>query len=284
MSSSSDNFNYARSTGIHSVAGAAIFAALYAIILPYFTFRAIRNPTYVLIILTLFCAIRVTAFVMRAVLAGSDSAGSDLGLVIGETIVYSVGFFGLLYSVYNLVLDRELLSGNEMRNNPISRITSNRHLIRIALMAAVVVGIIGSTYISSTKPSDLSLSKTLRRVSVIIFLVVTALLALHTLFLVRQENAALRRGSLQRTSFGATYGMYILCLIVIFLLIREIYLTISTLNNVSHQDEAVWYPLAALPELLAVFLFAVPGLVPDKRDLVTYAHGPQKDPESTELA
>lgn len=78
--------------------------------------------------------------------------------------------------------------------------------------------------------------------------------------------------------------MYILCLIVIFLLIREIYLTISTLNNVSHQDEAVWYPLAALPELLAVFLFAVPGLVPDKRDLVAYAHGSQKNPESTELA
>ena len=51
-------------------------------------------------------SVRVTAFVMRAVLAGSDGAGSDLGLVIGEMIVYSVGFFGLLYSVYNLVLDR----------------------------------------------------------------------------------------------------------------------------------------------------------------------------------
>ena len=62
-------------------------------------------------------------------------------------------------------------------------------------MAAVVVGIIGSTYISSTKPSDLSLSKTLRKVSVIIFLVVTALLALHTLFLVRQENAALSKST-----------------------------------------------------------------------------------------
>lgn len=43
---------------------------------------------------------------MRAVLAGSDSAGGDLNLVIGEMIVYSVGFFGLLYSAYTLVLDR----------------------------------------------------------------------------------------------------------------------------------------------------------------------------------
>lgn len=43
---------------------------------------------------------------MRAVLAGSDSAGTNLGLVIGESIVYSVGFFGLLFSAYILVLDR----------------------------------------------------------------------------------------------------------------------------------------------------------------------------------
>ena len=50
--------------------------------------------------------VRVTAFVMRAVLAGSDSAGEDLNLVIGELVVYSVGFFGLLYSAYTLVLDR----------------------------------------------------------------------------------------------------------------------------------------------------------------------------------
>jgi len=78
--------------------------------------------------------------------------------------------------------------------------------------------------------------------------------------------------------------MYILCLIVVFLLIREIYLTITTFQNISHQNEAAWYPLSALPELLAVLLFAVPGLVPDKRDLVAHAHGRGKDPESTELA
>jgi hypothetical protein len=50
--------------------------------------------------------VRVTAFVMRATLAGSDGAGERLGLCIGEQVVYSVGFFGLLYSAYTLVLDR----------------------------------------------------------------------------------------------------------------------------------------------------------------------------------
>lgn len=43
---------------------------------------------------------------MRATLAGSAGAGADLNLCIGEQIVYSVGFFGLLYSTYTLVLDR----------------------------------------------------------------------------------------------------------------------------------------------------------------------------------
>src|SRR5882762_6379041 len=126
MSSPSGQINYARETGIHSLAAAVIFAVLYAILLPYYIFRATRNPTYVLIILSLFCAselsttsfyrnrwrtdclclVRVTAFVIRAILAGSDSAGTNVGLVIAEMIVYSVGFFGLLYSAYTLVLDR----------------------------------------------------------------------------------------------------------------------------------------------------------------------------------
>jgi len=275
MSSPNGNINYAHASGIDSVAAAAIFAALYAILLPYYIWRATRNPTYVLIVLSLFCAIRVTAFVMRAVLAGSDSAGTNLQLVIGETIVYSVGFFGLLYSTYTLILDREIVSGIAVRGL-ISRITSNRRLIRLALVAAVALGITGASFISSSKPSDLSLSKTLRKVSVIIFLVVTALLALHTVALVREEQAARRRGSVPP---GAAHGGYILCLVVILLLVREIYLT-ATIGNISRQNEPVWYPLAALPELIAVFLFAVPGLVPEKRDLVAR----EKDFETTEMA
>jgi len=283
MSSPNGKINYAHFEGINSVGAAAIFAVFYGLLLPYYIFRSFRNPTYVLIVLTLFCAIRVTAFVMRAVVAGSDAAGEDLGLVIGELVVYSVGFFGLLYSVYTLVLDREIINGLPSRG-PIARITSNRHLIRLALSAAVAVGIVGSTYIGSSKQSEVDLSNTLRRVSVIIFLVVTALLAIHTLFLVREESAAIRRGLLPTTTFGATYGMYILCFIVLLLLVREIYLTITTITDIGHQNEPAWYPLAALPELISVMLFAVPGLVPEKREFIAHTHGRAKDPESTELA
>ena len=52
----STNINYAKASGIDSVAAAAIFAVLYAFLLPYYIWRAFKNPTYVLIILSLFCA------------------------------------------------------------------------------------------------------------------------------------------------------------------------------------------------------------------------------------
>lgn len=49
--------------------------------------------------------VRIAAFGIRAALAGLDSAGQTLGLLIADEILSSVGFFGLLYSAYTLVLD-----------------------------------------------------------------------------------------------------------------------------------------------------------------------------------
>lgn len=56
--------------------------------------------------LMLALAARVVAFTLRAILSSDESAGENLGLVIAEQIIYSVGFFGLVYSAYTLVLDR----------------------------------------------------------------------------------------------------------------------------------------------------------------------------------
>ena len=81
----------------------------------------------------------------------------------------------------------------------------------------------------------------------------------------------------QRASVGSKLGMHILGLIIALLLARQIYLTI-TVGKI--QDEGVWYPLAALTELIAVFLFSAPGLVPDKKDLIE-TH--DKDPDSTSM-
>jgi hypothetical protein len=55
---------------------------------------------------------------------------------------------------------------------------------------------------------------------------------------------------------------------LLLLLVREAF-TAATVNNPAQAGkERLWYPLSALPELLAVMLFAVPGLVPSKAALV----------------
>lgn len=50
--------------------------------------------------------VRVTAFIMRAIIAASDSAAENKSLAIADEVLSGVGFFGLLYSAYTLVLDR----------------------------------------------------------------------------------------------------------------------------------------------------------------------------------
>ena len=123
---SSSQVNFAHFLGIESLAGAIVFAVLYVFLLAFFVRKSFVHPTYVHYILTLFCSskweailvkislvhyvwfslVRIAAFTIRAVLAGSESAGETLGLVIADEVLSSVGYFSLLYSSYTLVLDR----------------------------------------------------------------------------------------------------------------------------------------------------------------------------------
>jgi len=44
-----------------------------------------------------------------------------------------------------------------------------------------------------------------------------------------------------------------------------------TINNKTKQnDESFWYTLVALPEILAVAFYSIPGLVPGKKELPKY--------------
>lgn len=56
--------------------------------------------------LILLPTVRMVGFILRAVIAASISASTSLGLVISQQVIYNIGFFGLLYSAYTLVLDR----------------------------------------------------------------------------------------------------------------------------------------------------------------------------------
>lgn len=54
----------------------------------------------------LFFLVRIAGFTIRAILAGMQSEGQDLNLIIAEEVLVGVGFFSLLSSAYLLVLDR----------------------------------------------------------------------------------------------------------------------------------------------------------------------------------
>ena len=53
-----------------------------------------------------FVIVRVVAFAMRAVLAGSESTAENLNVVTADEALFGIRYFSLIYSAYNLVLDR----------------------------------------------------------------------------------------------------------------------------------------------------------------------------------
>ncbi|KAF9044079.1 hypothetical protein BJ165DRAFT_1389951 [Panaeolus papilionaceus] len=266
------NFNYAKAFGFRSTPAAIVFAILYVPLLPFFLIKSFKRPTYVYTVLTIFCAIRLVAFIIRAVLAGNDSAGQDLGLLIADEVLFGVGFAGLLYSSYTLVLDRNLLHSQpslSTSSHPLFRIMHNRSIFRVTLTAGVVLGIIASTRASNDSHGTDSGTKALHDASTIILLLLTILLVLQTLRLLRTEtqNPSYSSHAPPAHSYGQSHGAYILCLVAFLLLVREVFNT-ATMNDSRRQnEEQLWFPFVALPELLAVTLFIVPGLVPPRAEL-----------------
>ncbi|KAG6834755.1 hypothetical protein H0H93_007600 [Arthromyces matolae] len=263
---STTSINYAKYLGIESVAGASVFAVAYLPLFVAFVMQSIARPTYVYIVLSLFCAIRMAAFTIRAILAGSETAGETLGLYIADSVLFGVGFFALLYSAYTLVMDRWLLLDNppELEQGPL-RLLKNRRLFRIVLLVAVVIGVIGSTRADSSDPQN---GKPYKVASTIIFLALTVLSAFQTVLLALSESRAGYR-SLGKRTLGGEHGAYILCVIAALLLVREVFATV-TVNDVKVQNnEHFWYPLFAIPEILAAACYATPGLVPPRSELPT---------------
>jgi hypothetical protein len=256
--------NYAKALLINSFGLALAFTFLYVPLLGVFVFKAIRNSTYVLWITAFFCQVRIVSFAMRAVLAKSKSAGENFDLVLAQQIVYGVGFFGILYSAYIMVLDRQIIK-RTTGSSPLTRITENRHLIRIALIAAVSLSITGSVQ-ANTGSTDTTVNtgKHLKTVSIVIFLVVAGLLVIQTVFATLAETGR-RSGEKEHNSL-APYGLHILLVAGLLLVVRETFLLITN-NKITQCKEHLFYPFVAGTELAAVLLFLTPGLIPLKREL-----------------
>jgi len=263
MSSSSAPIDYASYVGIDSVAFAALFAAIYVPLAAFFIFRTIRNPVLPLFMMVFFCILRITGFGMRAYIASSASASQDKTLVIVESIVYGVGFLGVLNSVYHLQIDRQEASGRNNQNVPFHRISGNGHIVHLVLVGAVVLSIIGTIDINSTSTSSVSHGKTFRIAGAIIFAVVTGVLVLRCALHLR-EGASFDGQYKRQESIGERHGNHILLLISLVFLVRELYLVITVNNASAQRNEKLFYVLEAVPELIGICLLATPGLIPSK--------------------
>ncbi|KAJ7023474.1 hypothetical protein C8F04DRAFT_1271396 [Mycena alexandri] len=249
--------------GFESIPAAVILAIIYFPLFLWFIRQSIKNTTYVYISLTVFCLMRVVAFALRAILIASTSLGNNKNVLIAAEVMFGVGFFALLYSAFTLVLDREIASGAPSVEYLPLKIMRDRRLFRIVLIIGVVLGVMGISDATSSDPKKAADSVNTRRASAILFLVLTVIQAVQTALALNQRRMPSNTGR-----FGDRHGKYILCLISIFLLVREIFQVVTILGDAAKQnDERLWYPFVALPELLAVACYSVSGLVPTRAEL-----------------
>ncbi|PPR04611.1 hypothetical protein CVT24_011739 [Panaeolus cyanescens] len=290
------SFNYAKALGYNSTPAAIVFAIFYVPLVSFFAWKSLKHPTYFHLILVIFCTIRLIAFIIRAILSGNESAGESLGLLITDEVLFGVGFAGLLYSSYTLILDRYSLHSKSMPRTSSSRISQlllNRSIFRVALVTGVGLGIAASTRTSNASHGTDGTTRSLHEASTLILLILTTFLAILALLLLRQQmrdpplahhsyeptgpnsgaanspNMTLESNNYTQVGipFGQSYGAQILCLVSFLLLVREAFNTGTVQDSKRGNEEQLWYPFVALPEVLAVVLFMIPGLVPMKTEL-----------------
>ncbi|KAE9406822.1 hypothetical protein BT96DRAFT_987091 [Gymnopus androsaceus JB14] len=263
--SSTEAINYATFFGFDSVAAAAVFAALYTLLFCFFLFRVLKQRRWILISLLVFCAFRITGFIMRAVATKMVSDGENLGFVVATETLFSVGFFGLLFCAFILVVARYELCQTEQSSNPLVKnflaITRNSRIFRIVMTVPIGLSIAGLD--ESVEHPEESIGLTLRKVSAAVFLVLTIFQLIQTLLLIKTEHDDKRSLKYTSSTFGARHASVVFGAISLLLLIRGVF-SLATVGNTKANNEHFWYPLVAVPEILCVFLYLIPGVVPPK--------------------
>ncbi|KAJ6453605.1 hypothetical protein C8R45DRAFT_1223178 [Mycena sanguinolenta] len=254
--------DYATAFGYHSIPAAVVFAVVYLPLVLWFIRQSIKNTTYVYISLAGFCLMRVVAFALRAILIASKSLGENLNVFITDEIMFGVGFFALLYSAFTLVLDREISTGAPRVQYGPLRILRDRRLFRILLVIGVALAILGTTDSTSSDPNKAATGTKLRRASTILFMALTLIQAVQTGLAFTQQSTRV-----PSRYWGDQHGKQILALISLLLIVREVFLVVTISDSARQNEEILWYPFVALPEVLAVMCYSISGLVPNKKNL-----------------
>ncbi|KAJ6543974.1 hypothetical protein B0H19DRAFT_1238549 [Mycena capillaripes] len=279
--------NYAAILGIKNKWAPIVFAVIYFLVMLWYLLQAARRHQLVYVALAFFSALRVVSFSLRAVMANNHHNDAfNRQMAIAYEVLYNVGFFSLLLSAYRLLNDRRRMSkisqASQKGRSFLHRSAGACHkgrLVELLLLLSIILGAVGIAYSLGTDTGRTRLGYRLNDAATYIFLAVTLILALLTILGIHLERSLLRGPTAPPKPIGSTQHLLILFLIAVLLLLRVLFFAAtvhqrangqptpasaaaSSIKSTAQGNEHLWYPLAALAELLVVLFFLAPGLVP----------------------
>jgi len=257
---------------------------IYFLVMLWYMVQAVRRHGWVYGFLAFFSALRVVSFSLRAAMANNfHNDALNRNMAIAYMVLYNVGFFSILLSANRLLHDRQRLAkidrAREKGRSFLPRMMGGfrkGRFVELLLLLSVILGAVGGAYALGADVSRTTVGNKLNEAGTYIFLVVTVLIALLTFAVIRIERSL--RGT-STAAATATHHHLILLVITILLLLRILFYAStvhqratgqptpasaasSSIRQSAQGNEHLWYPLAALAELLVVLLFLAPGLVP----------------------
>ncbi|KAJ6509133.1 hypothetical protein DFH09DRAFT_1374808 [Mycena vulgaris] len=252
--------NYASILGIQNKWAPILFAVIYFLVMLWYLVQAVRRHAWVYGGLAFFSALRVISFSLRAAMANNHRNDAfNRKIAIAYEIIYNVGFFSVLLSAYRLLHDRRRLAKiNQARDRGSSflhRMMGGFHkarIIELLLLVAVILGAIGIADALGANAGRINLGNRLNDASTYIFL----------------ARSVRGTGTAAPSPIGASHHHLILLGITALLLLRMLFYAstvhqratgqqtptsqaASTIKRNAQGNEHLWYPLAALAELLA---------------------------------
>ncbi|KAJ7190650.1 hypothetical protein GGX14DRAFT_482806 [Mycena pura] len=206
-------------------------------------------------------------------------------MAIAYEVLYNVGFFSILLSAYRLLHDRRRLAKIDQARGKsrsfLHKAMGGFHkgrFMELLLLLSVILEAVGISYALGTNAGRTRLGNKLNDAGTYLFLVVTIITVLLTFLVVHIERSLRGAGTPTSTPIGSSQHHLILFGIAVLLLLRMLFYATtvhqratgqqtptsaasSSIKRTAQGNEHLWYPLAALAELLVVLLFLAPGLV-----------------------
>jgi len=279
--------NYASIIGIKNKWAPIVFAVIYFVVMVWYLVQAARRHAWVYGGLAFFSALLVVSFSLRAAMASNHHNDAfNRQMAIAYEVLYNIGYFSILLSVHRLLHDRRWMAKinrahDKGRSTLPYRLMGGFHkgrFMELLLLLSIILGAVGVSYALGTNAGRTKLGNRLTEASTYIFLVATVIIVLFTLLVIHIERS-LRGAIASSTPVSSSLEHVILLVIAALLLLRILFYAAtvhqratgqptptsqaaSSIKQTAQGNEHLWYPLAALAELLVVLLFLAPRLVP----------------------